>query len=261
MVSIGRIELDSAHRVLEKCTPQRQQQALPYLLALYSFINWWEDYIFSRFLDTSPDQAIKWGLDGATAFEANIPTTWCEHSEIAELIDIADLSLYGSRIAVYPVDSRNQLLIHYPTLLGIVKADFCVGVRISPQHRWAKILGFTSMVALKERLRAGAANPPGFQLAVADLQPVACLLDVLEQTPVAQSTSVTQTSQSLSSTEVDQALQKLSQLRVSPFAVPGWDHQMAIRVLHNPKVCQKVLAIHRLARAFQSYGEQANKKR
>lgn len=279
-VSIGRLELDSARRVLEKCSTLRQKKALPYLLALYTFIQWWENYAcWSLGRD--------WETEGTEEedfpWEMELSTTWCERPEIVELIDIADLNLQGVQLALYPADVQSQLLIHCPTLVGVIRADLCVGVRLDLAGQQATILGFMTIEELMAQWQLHPPNAAGFfTLPSAQLHPASFLAETISQFQLLAPTSpvdrpITATvptpwesmswerknnrnftpSPGLTPEKMAQVLEKLSVVGVSPFAVGDWDEQTAIHILQNQDICQKVLAVHRVLKAFQSHSEKS----
>jgi hypothetical protein len=152
-VPLGRIEFEAAYRVLEPCSPIRQRQALPYLLALYALINWWENYASWGVTtpSTTQDQGDTWlEEDDPLSWQMELSTTWCERSEIQELIDIADLTVQGVTLGIYPADANDHLCIHGPTLLGVIKADLCVGVKLDPRRQRATMLGFLPTADLSQ---------------------------------------------------------------------------------------------------------------
>jgi hypothetical protein len=276
---IGRTELNATSEVLRSCTPLRRKQALPYLMALYSFINWWENHAE---LDFFSDDVVNPEVPGADAlpWELALSTVWCERPEIIELINIADLSLQDVRLGVYPANAQDQLLIHCPTLLSMIQADLCVGVRLEAEKQQAAILGFILMADLVDLWQVQPPNPQGFyHLAASALQPPYLLPQAVYQVQVgraglpqeSQITSsqaaaadrksnrnfTTSTPTTLTSEKMVQILQKLSAIGVSPFAIQDWDQQTALNILKDPEICQKVLDIHHLIKGFESYGEQA----
>jgi hypothetical protein len=285
-VPIGRIELDAAHHILSRCTPSRQQQALPYLVALYSFMNWWEDY--ASWQNTSYDQGIEPStdpefldadLEPEVSWDVQFSTTWCERPEIIELIDIADLAIHGTQLSLYPADEQNCLSIHCPTLLGMIKADYCVGLNLAPDYQSATILGFISIEELIEYLKQNPPNAQGFlQLAGSQLHSAYLLPERIGQVqspvlsasvlvghssnPEPKSQAGRKSNRNFSSApvldqdKVKQVLQQLSLSGISPFSVEDWNQETAVEILSDVEVCRKVLAVHRLIRAFQTYSEQ-----
>jgi hypothetical protein len=164
-VPLGRIEYDAAYRVLEPCSPLRQKQALPYLLALYALINWWENY--ASWGGSAPtvcaDQEDAWlEEDDPLSWQMELSTTWCERSEIQEVIDIADLTVQGVTLGIYPADLQDHLCIHGPTLLGVIKADLCVGVKLDLQKQRATMLGFLPTADLTQLWQSHPPDPQGY---------------------------------------------------------------------------------------------------
>jgi hypothetical protein len=249
------------------------------LMALYSFINWWENHAELDFLS---DDVLNLEVPGADSlpWELALSTVWCERPEIIELINIADLSLQDVRLGVYPANAQDQLLIHCPTLLSMIQADLCVGVRLEAEKQRAAILGFILMADLVDLWQVQPPNPQGFyHLAASALQPAHLLPQAMYQVQVGRA-ALPQESQiagspeaaadrksnrnftapaptTLTSEKMVQILQKLSAIGVSPFAIQDWDQQTALNILKDPEICQKVLDIHHLIKGFESYGEQA----
>lgn len=174
-LAIGRVALDAAHRALASCPSQNQQQALPHLVALYSFMQWWENQVSDPLFGSGPIVAT---IDQLAEF--SIP--WPDHREILELIGIADLAIPGVRLALYPVDSQEQLWIHLPTLQELIQADLCIGVQLDWQWRWVTFLGYTEVARLTQ-----APDPRGrpewFVLAATELQPIQDLPTLIRQWP------------------------------------------------------------------------------
>jgi hypothetical protein len=175
-VPLGRIEFDAAHRVLEPCSPLRQRQALPYLLALYALINWWENYASWGVSppSTTNDQGDTWlEEDDPLSWQMELSTTWCERSEIQEQINIADLTVQGVTLGIYPADVQNHLCIHGPTLLGVIKADLCVGVKLDLQRQKATMLGFLPTADLTQIWQTHPPDSQGiFRLPESSLLPM-----------------------------------------------------------------------------------------
>lgn len=281
-VPISQVELNAAASVLRSCTPLRQKQALPYLMALYSFINWWENYTDWDWL--SDDDANEEVPDSNTfPWELTLSTTWCERPEIVELINVADLNLQDVKLSIYPTNTQDQLLIHCPTLLSMIQADVCIGVRLEAEPKQATILGFITMPDLIASWQTQPPNPQGFfQLEATVLESAYLLPQKIYQlqlsraalpselrtvssgtgTSVASGRKSNRNFEPLATTltpdKVAQVLQKLSAVGVSPFAVKDWDQQTALTILKDPVICQKVLDIHHLIKGFESYGEQAS---
>ncbi len=276
---IGRVELNAASEVLRSCTPLRRKQALPYLMALYSFINWWENHAE---LDFITDDVVNPEVPGDEflPWELALSTVWCERPEIIELINIADLSLQDVRLGIYPANAQDELLIHCPTLLSMIQADLCVGVRLEAEKQRAAVLGFILIADLVDLWQVQPPNPQGFyQLAASALQPAHLLPQAVYQVQVGRADippesqiispqeevvserksnrNFTTPTPTLTSDKMVQILQKLSAIGVSPFAIKDWDQQTALNILKDPEICQKVLDIHHLIKGFQSYGEQA----
>ncbi len=134
-VPIGRLEWDAAQFVLQGCSPQRQVRVLPYLLSLYSFMAWWEND--AQALRGDPDR------------ELSLTTTWCEQPEVLELIDVADLNIEGTQLAIYPVDgASSDFSLHCPTFLGVLNADRAVAVGLDRDRCWATLLGTVDRASL-----------------------------------------------------------------------------------------------------------------
>ncbi len=278
---IGRTELEAASEVLRSCTPLRRKQALPYLIALYSFINWWENHAE---LDCLVDDAANSEVPNPETlpWEMGLSTAWCERPEIVELINIADLSLQDVRLGIYPANAQDQLLIHCPTLLSMIQADLCVGVCLKAEKQQAAILGFILMADLVDLWQVQPPNPQGFyHLAASALQPPHLLPQTVYQIQLGRTAlpletqtvssqgamserksnrNFTTPTPTLTSEKMVQILQKLSAIGVSPFAIQDWDQQTALNILQDPEICQKVLDIHHLIKGFQSYGEQATEQ-
>jgi hypothetical protein len=178
-VPLGRIDYDAACKVLESCTPVRKKRALPYLLALYALINWWENYASWEVappVASQDDLDLGFEPDNPLSWQMEISTTWCERPEIQELIDIADLTVQGVNIGIYPVDVHSYLHVHCPTLLGVIKADLLVGVKLDPQRQRAMMLGFLPTVDLLQWSKTTPPDPHGFvHLPIEALQPMHAL--------------------------------------------------------------------------------------
>jgi len=163
VVPIRSLTLDAAHAVLKECRPSRQQQVLPYLVALYTFIDWWEhEGVLSKtddWEDVPP--------------QLTLSTTWCERPDVLDLLDIADLNLEGVQLALYPVEQGKALEIHCPTFLGVVNADIAVAVALDRDRRWARILGFSDRQTLVNHWQQFPANAQGFgTFPLEQLQPI-----------------------------------------------------------------------------------------
>jgi hypothetical protein len=278
-VQIRQAEFDAASDVLRNCAPLRRKQAFPYLIALYSFINWWEnDANWDWLSDDDSDQNVP--ESSSFPWELNLSTTWCERPEIVELINVADLNLQDVKLSLYPSNAQNRLVIHCPTLLSMIQADLCVGVRLEAEQAQATILGFISMPDLIGQWQKQPPNPQGFfQLSATALESAQLLPQKVYQLQLnrAQFPSSFQTASAedspvlgrksnlnfvtspatLNPDKVAQVLEKLSEIGVSPFAVKDWDQQTALTILKDPALCQKVLGIHHLIKGFQSYSERA----
>lgn len=261
-VRIGRIERDSTHYALQACTAIRQQQMLPYLLALYSFVSWWQSE--AEYSTTHHDVDAEPG-DDSTSVEDDVTPSWCERPEIIELIDIADLTVQGVNLAIYPSTESQTLAIHYPTLVGIAKADYCVGVKLSHQNQHATILGYISTQQLRHQYQMLAPTAGDFiHLPIYALSPIQYLTREVTcpNPPSKVSTVATHRMIKTSKLTLDdpaQVAQVMAQLGyggLSPFAVPEWDRSMALQVLHCASLCRKILAVRRVVDAFHQYGEQ-----
>jgi|GEM_PF-4859160 len=163
IVPIRSLTLDAAHAVLKGCRPSRQQQVLPYLVALYTFIDWWEtEGVLSKGEDWEDVPA-----------QLTLSTTWCERPDVLDLLDIADLNLEGVQLALYPVEPGQPLQIHCPTFLGVVNADMAVAVSLERDRRWAQILGFSDRQTLVSHWQQFPANAQGIgTFPLEQLQPI-----------------------------------------------------------------------------------------
>jgi hypothetical protein len=282
-VSLGRLEYDAAHRVLNTCSSARQKQALPYLLSLYAFINWWENYAswglpapdLARALPEHGEDDF-WGEEVAGLnWEIELVSTWCERPEIVELIDIADLTIQGVTLGIYPVDPQDQLILHGPTLLGVIKADLCVGVRLDLSQSTARMLGFIPTSDLLTLWQTTPPNAQGFfRLPATCLQPIHALPPQVsrvqalsgstphpevpqEPLPVA-NPQVSAKSGNVPSQTPDRQhmVQQLQAVGLSPSA--GEDGLGAVPVVENEDEAQEqAAALHRLIGAYQDYHEQS----
>lgn len=163
IVPIRSLALDAAYAVVKGCRPSRQTQVLPYLLALYTFIDWWENEGVLTKADNWDD----------VPPQLSLSTTWCERPDVLDLLDIADLNLEGLQLALYPVEPGKTLEIHCPTFLGVVNADIAVAVALDRDRRWAQILGFSDRHTLVSYWQQFPANAQGFGTFPLDrLQPI-----------------------------------------------------------------------------------------
>ncbi|WNC30000.1 hypothetical protein [Thermosynechococcus sp. PKX82] len=162
-VPIRSLILDAAHAVLQGCRPSRQRQVLPYLVALYAFIDWWENEgVPSKQddLDDLPD-------------DLTLSTTWCERPEVLDLVDIADLNLEGVQLSIYPVEAGESLRIHCPTFLGVINADLAVAVGLDRDRRQAQMLGFCDRQTLLDYWQHHPADAQGYgTFPLEHLQPI-----------------------------------------------------------------------------------------
>jgi len=207
-VPIGRLQWDAAQYVLQGCRPERQSAALPYLLAMYSFMAWWEDREDSR--------------------ELSLSTTWCEQPEVLDLVNIADLNIEGLQLAFYPVEvGQTNFEIHCPTFLGVVHGDLAVAVELSRQDCWARLLGFIDRANLVQFWRTTPPDAQGFsQVPLSQLQSIYYLPEQISYlqpalppaSPVVQrKTNLNQTpAETAPTTTVTELTEKLLQLGVTP---------------------------------------------
>lgn len=217
VVPISRLEWDAAQSVLQTCSPLRQKAALPYLLAMYSFMAWWEDEA----------QAIK----GDCERELSLTTTWCEQPEVLELINLADLNVEGVQLAFYPVEvGQRSFEIHCPTFLGVLQADLAVAVELDRRNCWAKLLGSVDRATLVQHWQTQPPDSQGLsQISVELVQPIYYLpeqISYLQPAPVQASpktpvkASKTNRNQPelnpVMATDVHQLTAKLLQLGVTP---------------------------------------------
>jgi hypothetical protein len=292
-VSIGRLEFDAANRVLSSCSKPRQQQALPYLLSLYAFINWWENYAswglpatdFTA-QDTSGSSDNFWGEEAADLnWAIELSTTWCERPEIVELIDIADLTIQGVTLGIYPVDPQGQLVLHGPTLLGVMKADLCVGVKLDLAHSTARMLGFIPTSDLLTLWQTTPPNAQGFfRLPGSCLQPIHALPphvsqvqaltggahpthhpEVVQTQPALPRKSNQNNPSTLSqspnvsqSPDVSQLVQQLKAVGLSPIEESQWQAPTSATAANDTDSQDKASAIHRLITAYQDYTAQTS---
>lgn len=258
-VPIGRIEWDSTRYALQECTPDRQQQMLPYLLALYSFISWWqlETDILNHCATEQDDDSC---LD-----EHDITPSWCERPEIIELINIADVTIQGVHLAIYPCSQSQTLVIHYPTLVGIAKAEYCVGVELSHQNQCARLLGYISTQQLRYQYQMLSPTAGDLiHLPVSSLSPIQYLPQEVASPRVQDKVAAVSTHRLTKATkfplddtaQVAQVLAQLGYAGYSPFEMLEWDRATALQILHCEPLCKKVLALRRVVAAFHSYGEQ-----
>ncbi len=162
-VPIRSLTLDAAYAVLKECRPSRRQQVLPYLVALYTFIDWWENEgVLSKGEDWDDVPA-----------QLTLSTTWCERPDVLDLLDIADLNLEGVQLALYPVAPGQPLQIHCPTFLGVVNADIAVAISLDRDRRWATLLGFSDRQTLVSHWQQFPANAQGYgTFPLEQLQPI-----------------------------------------------------------------------------------------
>jgi hypothetical protein len=295
-VPLGRIDYDAACKVLESCTPVRKKRALPYLLALYALINWWENYASWEVAPpvasqtySQDDLALGFEPDNQLSWQMELSTTWCERPEIQELIDIADLTVQGVNIGIYPVDVHGYLHVHCPTLLGVIKADLLVGVKLDPQQQRAMMLGFLPTVDLLQWSKATPPDPHGFvHLPIDTLQPMHALpaqvshlqlfVKGRHQTPhpevpesIAAMTAAVLPKSNKNFTEpavpnVKQVLQQLKAVGLSPAV--GSNLVDADRIQADPSGASSAVSpaipdeqVQRLLRAYQAYTVDAAEKR
>lgn len=200
-VPIRSLTLDAAHAVLQGCRPSRQRQVLPYLVALYSFIDWWENEgVPSKQddLDDLPD-------------ELTLSTTWCEQPEVLDLVDIADLNLEGVQLSLYPVEQGDALRIHCPTFLGVINADLAVAVGLDRDRRQAQMLGFCDRQTLLDYWQHHPADAQGYStFPLEQLQPIFYLPEQISFLNLPQNTALT-----TKSNTYNQLLENLPQLTQS----------------------------------------------
>lgn len=279
-VSLGRLEFDAANRVLSTCSPARQKQAQPYLLSLYAFINWWENYASWGLPATdfaSPTAFAGddfWGEEEAGLnWAIELSTTWCERPEIVELIDIADLTIQGVTLGIYPVDPQGQLVLHGPTLLGVMKADLCVGVKLDLAQSTARMLGFISTRDLLTLWQTTPPNAQGFfRLPATCLQPIHALPPQVSRVQalsggiphpeVSQDVApslLRKSNQNFPSPspDADQVVQQLKAVGLSPSLQGDWQ-SANVTATNDSEAQDKASAIHRLVNAYQNYSEQAS---
>ncbi|BCX12696.1 MAG: hypothetical protein KatS3mg067_1634 [Thermosynechococcus sp.] len=162
-VPIRSLSLDAAHAVLQGCRPSRQRQVLPYLVALYAFIDWWENEGVPSKRDELEDLPDDLALS----------TTWCERPEVLDLVDIADLNLEGVQLSIYPVEQGEALRIHCPTFLGVINADLAVAVGLNRDRRLAQMLGFCDRQTLLDYWQHHPADAQGYgTFPLEQLQPI-----------------------------------------------------------------------------------------
>lgn len=225
VVPLGRLEWDAAQSVLQTCSPHRQTAALPYLLAMYSFMAWWENEAQAG--------------DGECERELSLTTTWCEQPEVLELINLADLNVEGVQLGFYPLEAgQTSFEIHCPTFLGVLQADLAVAVELDRHTCKAKFLGFLDRATLVQHWQTTPPDSQGLsQVPVELLQPIYYLpeqISYLYPAP-AQPSPKTQAKASKTNrnhpqptsglaTDVQQLTAKLLQLGVTP-PNPGLDGQ------------------------------------
>ncbi|BAY51521.1 hypothetical protein NIES2134_108880 [Thermostichus vulcanus NIES-2134] len=162
-VPIRSLSLAAAHAVLQGCRPSRQQQVLPYLVALYSFIDWWENEGVPSKQDDPED----------LPDDLTLSTTWCERPEVLDLVDIADLNLEGVQLSIYPVEPGKSLRIHCLTFLEGINADIAVAVGLDRDRRQAQMLGFCDRQTLLDYWQHHPADAQGYgTFPLEQLQPI-----------------------------------------------------------------------------------------
>lgn len=276
IVPIGRLELDAAGQVLQHCSPHRQRQALPYLLALYSFLTWWESEGAPRFASagvdlnrsessTADDEL--WAEDNEPAAELSLSTTWCERTDVLELLDVADLNIEGIQLSFYPLeDDHESLMIHCPTFLGVVNADLAVAVHLDRHDRRAALLGFSDRRTLIEYWQKNPPDAQGYgQFPIAELQPIYYLseqISYLQPLPGITTDMPTESPQvrktNINTAQVN-AIPELAtlieQLSGSQTNFPGREPIPATPKIADEDNVADEVAIARLVRAFQGYAE------
>ncbi|HIK24538.1 MAG: hypothetical protein P3X23_001075 [Thermosynechococcus sp. Uc] len=229
-VPIRSLTLDAAHAVLQGCRPSRQRQVLPYLVALYSFIDWWENEgVPSKQddLDDLPD-------------ELTLSTTWCERPEVLDLVDIADLNLEGVQLSLYPVEQGDALRIHCPTFLGVINADLAVAVGLDRDRRQAQMLGFCDRQTLLDYWQHHPADAQGYStFPLEQLQPIFYLPEQISFLNLPQNTALT-----TKSNTYNQLFENLPQLTQSMLTAEP--ERMPL---------DKETAIQRLLQTLQGYTE------
>ncbi len=256
-VSIGRLAWDAAQSVLQGCSPQRQTVALPYLLAMYSFMAWWENE----------------AACGDEERELSLTTTWCEQPEVLELINVADLNLEGLQLSLYPLEVGEQRFkMHCPTFLGVLHADLAVAVELDRDQRWAKLLGFVDRATLVQLWQAQPPDAQGFSdIPLEQLQSIyylperiSCLQPATPNIPP-KSRRKTNRNQPLedtvTSTNVNQLTETLLQLGVTPVPGRAVPAPRSILPADLPVDAQNGETVGRLVQALQVYrGESAAPK-
>ncbi|WP_298613397.1 hypothetical protein [uncultured Thermosynechococcus sp.] len=229
-VPIRSLTLDAAHAVLQGCRPSRQRQVLPYLVALYSFIDWWENEgVPSKQddLDDLPD-------------DLTLSTTWCERPEVLDLVDIADLNLEGVQLSLYPVEQGDVLRIHCPTFLGVINADLAVAVGLDRDRRQAQMLGFCDRQTLLDYWQHHPADARGYStFPLEQLQPIFYLPEQISFLNLPQNTPLT-----TKSNTYNQLLENLPQLT-----------QLTLTAEPKQIPLDKETAIQHLLQALQGYTE------
>ncbi|MDS3862079.1 hypothetical protein RIF25_14850 [Thermosynechococcaceae cyanobacterium BACA0444] len=253
VVPIGRQAWDAAQSVLQACSPHRQKAALPYLLAMYSFMAWWEE----------DAQAVNGGLER----ELSLTTTWCEQPEVLELINLADLNVEGVQLAFYPLEvGQSSFEIHCPTFLGVLQADLAVAVELDRCQCWAKLLGFLDRAALVQHWQAQPPDTQGFSPVPLELlQPIYYLPEQISylQPAIPQASPKTQAKakanktnrnqpQPAAPTDVHQLTAKLLQLGVTPVA-PGLEGKPTEATRRISTQSKDASSVNRLVQALQIY--------
>lgn len=255
VVPISRQAWDAAQSVLQACNPHRQKAALPYLLAMYSFMAWWEE----------DAQAVNGGLEQ----ELSLTTTWCEQPEVLELINLADLNVEGVQLAFYPLEqNQTSVKIHCPTFLGVLQADLGVAVELDRRNCWAKLLGFLDRAALVQHWQAQPPDPQGFsQVPLSFFQPIYYLPEQISylQPAIPQASPKTQAKVKANKTnrnqpqpdpgaptDVHQLTAKLLQLGVTPVAL-GLEGKPTEATRRISTQSQDASSVNRLVQALQIY--------
>ncbi len=228
---LSQLHWHGANWLLRQCSLRRRAELLPYLLARYAVLDWWEDQLAA---DWEYDQVGFWPEQNPQTSETSLD--WGERPEILELIAVADLTLAGSRVLLCLVDAQAQLSVETALLHSLVGASLCLAVSVDLAQQQVQLLGFLSTAALLHK----AQGEPICRIQASELEPMFCFADRLGE-PAA----LPEALPALTPAQQQQAVHSLSQRYASPFEV--FDAHLAVQVLRDLAVCQQVLTVRCLS--------------